>query len=376
MLSRTYTEPSEAGSIVPVFIIICVMTLFLTMAMALFYYLMPDPSVSALVGLVIVVTVCISATALLVRKSEVSKLSLMRETNDRLADEKKALVRKLKAIESELNQKRDALISTEKMASLGQMSAGVAHEINNPVGFMMSNLCTLKEYVFFLDQLTKQLLDLMGSLSKSEKLNHEEILVSIEKTLKIEDLDFVLSDANNLIDESITGGTRIKEITNSMKGYVRETTEESVVLVNDLIEQTLNIVWNQIKYNCTLDKQLHTCDQVKLSPSAFNQVLLNIMVNASHAMDGKAGTLRITTYNDNNMVITEIADTGCGISEENLTKIFDPFFTTKPVGQGTGLGMSISYEIIKGFGGDIQVSSEVDVGTTFRISLPKYVPED
>ncbi|WP_082878461.1 MULTISPECIES: sensor histidine kinase [unclassified Oleiphilus] len=376
MFSRTYTDKSKDRSIAPLLIIVSVISLFSALTIVLFYYLMPPTSVGLLVGLIIVSTSCIGATALSVKKSQNSQIASITEDNDNLTDEKTALIRKLKAIESELSQKRDALILTEKMASLGQMSAGIAHEINNPVGFMMSNLCTLKEYIFFLDQLTKQLLDLMGSLSKSEKLNHEEILVSIEKTLKIEDLDFVLSDANSLVDESITGGTRIKEITNSMKGYVRETTEESVVLVNDLIEQTLNIVWNQIKYSCTLEKQLNHCDQVKLSPSAFNQVLLNIMVNASHAMDGKAGTLRITTFNDNNMVITEIADSGCGISKGNIKKIFDPFFTTKPVGQGTGLGMSISYEIIKGFGGKIDVSSEVDVGTTFRISLPKYVSED
>jgi len=278
----------------------------------------------------------------------------------------------LYALEDELSRSKDVLVQTEKMASLGAMSAGVAHEINNPVGFMMSNMCTLKEYLFFLDQLTKQLLGLKERLNKHEQINHEDTLKEIEATLKIEDLDFVLGDANTLIDESLTGGARIKEITNSMKGYVRDSTEEQVVLVNDMIEQTLNIVWNQIKYNCTLDKQLGKCDQVKLSPSAFNQVLLNIMINASHAMEDIAGTLTLITYQESNMVITKIKDTGTGIAPENLSKIFDPFFTTKPVGQGTGLGMSISYDIIKGFGGTIDVDSTVGEGTCFTISLPTH----
>lgn len=292
------------------------------------------------------------------------------EENSVLQNEVKIVTEQLRAIELDLVQSKESLIQTEKMASLGQLSAGVAHEINNPVGFMMSNMCTLKEYVFFLDQLCKQLLELMPLLSKQEKLKHEDLIRKIESTLKLEDLDFVLADANALIDESLSGGTRIKEITNSMKGYVRESQEEQDVLVNDLIEQTLNIVWNQIKYNCTLKKDLNSKSLVKLVPNSFNQVLLNILVNASHAMDGLNGVLTIRTYESGPSVFIEISDTGAGIEKHNLNKIFDPFFTTKPVGQGTGLGMSISYEIVAAAGGNIEVSSEVGKGTSFKICLP------
>ena len=292
------------------------------------------------------------------------------EENSVLQNEVKIVTEQLRAIELDLVQSKESLIQTEKMASLGQLSAGVAHEINNPVGFMMSNMCTLKEYVFFLDQLCKQLLELMPLLSKQEKLKHEDLIRKIESTLKLEDLDFVLADANALIDESLSGGTRIKEITNSMKGYVRESQEEQDVLVNDLIEQTLNIVWNQIKYNCTLKKDLNSKSLVKLIPNSFNQVLLNILVNASHAMDGLNGVLTIRTYESGPSVFIEISDTGAGIEKHNLNKIFDPFFTTKPVGQGTGLGMSISYEIVAAAGGNIEVSSEVGKGTSFKICLP------
>ena len=292
------------------------------------------------------------------------------EENSVLQNEVKIVTEQLRAIELDLVQSKESLIQTEKMASLGQLSAGVAHEINNPVGFMMSNMCTLKEYVFFLDQLCKQLLELMPLLSKQEKLKHEDLIRKIESTLKLEDLDFVLADANALIDESLSGGTRIKEITNSMKGYVRESQEEQDVLVNDLIEQTLNIVWNQIKYNCTLKKDLNSKSLVKLVPNSFNQVLLNILVNASHAMDGLNGVLTIRTYESGPSVFIEISDTGAGIEKHNLNKIFDPFFTTKPVGQGTGLGMSISYEIVAAAGGNIEVSSEVGKGSSFKICLP------
>ena len=289
---------------------------------------------------------------------------------EKLNSEVHILTNQIRTMEEELVQSKESLVITEKMASLGQLSAGVAHEINNPVGFMMSNMCTLKEYVFFLDQLSKQSLELLAALSKQEKLNHEEIIEKIQNTLKIEDLDFVLSDANALIDESLNGGTRIKEITNSMKGYVSESQEVQEVLVTDLIEQTLSIAWNQIKYNCTVEKQFGSHSPVRLIPSSFNQVLLNIMVNASHAMEGLEGKLSISTYEKDNSVFIEITDTGCGIEEQNLSKIFEPFFTTKPVGQGTGLGMSISYEIVTAAGGTIEARSEVGEGTTFTIRLP------
>ena len=289
---------------------------------------------------------------------------------DSLQAEVNIVTDQLRAIEDDLVQSKQSLVQTEKMASLGQLAAGVAHEINNPVGFMMSNMCTLKEYIYFVDQLCKQLLELLSGLTKQEKLNHEDIIKKIESTLKIEDLDFVLSDSNALIDESLKGGTRIKEITNSMKGFVRESQEEQEVSVNDLIEETLNIVWNQIKYSCTLEKHLNSEALVKLVPNSFNQVLLNIMVNASHAMDGLNGVLTIRTYESEDSVFIEISDTGTGIEKEHLNKIFDPFFTTKPVGQGTGLGMSISYEIVTAAGGNIEVSSEVGKGTCFKIRLP------
>lgn len=287
-----------------------------------------------------------------------------------LENEVITLRKQIKTMEDNLLQTKESLAQTEKMASLGQLSAGVAHEINNPVGFMMSNMCTLKEYTYFLDQLCKHLLELMSGLTKQEKLKHEEVIEKIENTLKIEDLDFVLSDANALIDESLTGCTRIKGITNSLKGFVRESQDEQELLVNDLIEETLNIVWNQIKYSCTLEKHLNSQALVKLVPSSFNQVLLNIMVNASHAMEGLNGVLTVRTYDIEDSVQIEIADTGVGIEKRNLNKIFEPFFTTKPVGQGTGLGMSISYEIVTAAGGTITVSSEVGEGTCFKIRLP------
>lgn len=287
-----------------------------------------------------------------------------------LQSEVHILTEQIRVMENDLVQSKESLVQTEKMASLGQLSAGVAHEINNPVGFMMSNMCTLKEYVFFLDQLCKHLLELRHALTDQQKLDHEDIIEKIESTLKIEDLNFVLSDANALIDESLTGGTRIKEITNSMKGFVRESQEEQEVSVNDLIDETLNIVWNQIKYSCTFEKRLESEKRVKVVPNSFNQVLLNIMVNASHAMDGLNGVLTIRTYEIEDSVFIEITDTGTGIEKEHLSKIFDPFFTTKPVGQGTGLGMSISYEIVAAAGGNIDVTSEVGKGTCFKIRLP------
>ena len=293
--------------------------------------------------------------------------------DDALAQEQlknKKLEQQASRLSQDLVKSQDSLIHSEKMASLGQLSAGVAHEINNPVGFMMSNMCTLKEYMFFLDCLTKQLLELKHSLSGQEKQNHLELVDKIDGTLKLEDLRFVLEDADSLITESIDGGSRIKSITNSMKGYAHESEDEQAVDINKLIEETLTIAWNQIKYSCELEKSLEAQRPVLLAPGAFNQVLLNIMMNASHAMEDSQGLLKVSSYDTGTTVNIEIADTGCGIAEENLKKIFDPFFTTKPVGQGTGLGMSISYDIVKRFQGEIKVKSELGRGTCFTISLP------
>jgi two-component system, NtrC family, sensor kinase len=354
---------------------LCLAGLFVLFLVTFSYLFFKDQFWMLVLGVApLSVLVILLAYHLPLKASAVNEKQL-RSTVDILQSEVHELTQQLSATEDDLSQRKESLIQTEKLASLGQLAAGVAHEINNPVGFMMSNMCTLKEYIYFLDQLCKHLLELLSGLSKQEKLNHEDVIRKIESTLKIEDLEFVLSDANALIDESLSGGSRIKEITNSMNGFVKQSHEEKEVSVNDLIENTLNIVWNQIKYSCTIEKHLNSEMLVKIVPNAFDQVLLNILVNASHAMDGLNGVLTIRTYESEDSVFIEIADTGTGIEKENLKKIFDPFYTTKPVGQGTGLGMSISYEIVTAAGGSIEVNSELGKGTCFKIRLPALPAE-
>jgi two-component system NtrC family sensor kinase len=297
---------------------------------------------------------------------------LHREQEQKLAQ----AIEAAEQLKERLENNKQTLVHAEKMASLGQLAAGVAHEINNPVGFVMSNLCTFKEYIFFLDRLSKQLLELLGSLNKAEKSNHEKLILDIETTLKIEDLDYIISDSNSLIEESLNGGVRIKEIVSGLKGYAHTSDQTEDTDVNELIEQTLHIVWNQIKYNCTLEKDLTPIPSLRLAPGAFNQVLLNLLMNASHAMEGSAGTLTVRSFMKEDDAVIEISDTGCGIAEENLKKIFDPFFTTKAVGEGTGLGMSICYDIVTGYGGKIEVVSELEKGTKFSIFMPTKPSND
>lgn len=286
-----------------------------------------------------------------------------------------ALVHDIVKLKTKLSKHQGALQQVEKMESLGQLAEGVAHEINNPIGFMMSNMCTLKEYIFLLEKLSRQQLALLSGMSKQEKLAHETAILDIKKTLEIEDLDYVLSDANALIDECLSGGARIKQLTTSMKGYEREPNDTQSVSISEQVEQALNTVWNEIKDNCTLNKQLGECPRVNISARSLTHVLSNLLLNASQAMELEPGTLTIKTYTKENKVMIEITDTGCGISRTNISNVFEPFFSTRAIGEGTGLGLSKSYEIIKSYGGMIELSSQVNVGSCFKVSLPTALPD-
>ena len=180
-----------------------------------------------------------------------------------------------------------------------------------------------------------------------------------------------------MIDECLNGGARIKELTTSMKGHVRESNDAQNVSINEQVEHALNTVWDEIKDHCTLNKLLGECSRVNISASQLTHVLINILLNASQAMKVEPGTLTIKTYAKEGKVTIEVKDTGCGISSANISKVFEPFFTAWAIGTGTGtgLGLSKSYEIIKSYGGSIEVSSEVNVGSCFKVSLPTSLPD-
>jgi signal transduction histidine kinase len=262
------------------------------------------------------------------------------------------------------------------MAGLGQVTAGVAHEINNPIAFIMNNLTVLTEYHALLIQLLNELLALRDKLPENAKYALGTELTAIEETLSREDLDFVLNDLACLTDESLEGSRRVRDITLALKGYSYAGESSSKIDITEGIESTLKMVWNELKYNCSIQKNFAVLPKVECIGSQINQVFMNLFVNAAHAMEDKSGALTITTSCNDESVIIEVKDNGCGIRENNLKHIFEPFFTTKAVGEGTGLGMSICYDIIKKHHGSISVDSELGVGSAFTITLPiKAHPE-
>lgn len=271
------------------------------------------------------------------------------------------------------------LIQEDKMASIGQLSAGIAHEINNPLGFVISNFSTLKKYNEKIKECILEYRKLIESLqtnSVEELSDRVEGIKGIEQKNKIE---YILADVDDLYKDNDNGLDRIKKIVITLKNFVHESNDDAFedYDLNQGIQDTLQISRNELKYNITvranLDQKLPI---IKAKTSEINQVLLNIIINASQAIKEKFGTnlggkLDITTWNDENYIYCTIQDNGFGIQDNNITKIFNPFFTTKKVGKGAGLGLSISYDIIVNkHKGDIVVESKEGEGAKFIITLP------
>ncbi|TVT85297.1 ATP-binding protein [Pseudomonas sp. H3(2019)] len=266
----------------------------------------------------------------------------------------------------ERKQLESQLIQSEKLASLGQLAAGVAHEINNPIGFISSNLGTLDGYF-------KQLQSMLDAYQGAEEaIGSVELLERLQTLRKDVELDFLREDIPLLIKESKDGINRVGQIVRDLKDFSRVDASQEWQSVNLQagIDSTLNIVANELKYKADVIKHYQTLPEIECLPSQINQVIMNLIVNAAQAMGPERGTITLSNGVAGEKVWIEVADTGSGIAPECLQKIFDPFFTTKPVGQGTGLGLSLSYGIVKKHRGDITVRSEVGVGTTFRIELP------
>ncbi|WP_104403085.1 sensor histidine kinase [Vibrio penaeicida] len=262
-----------------------------------------------------------------------------------------------------LEETQTQLIQSEKMASIGQLSAGIAHEINNPVGFVNSNLQTLKTYTD----------DLLSALGKIETLatSTPNLHTKIQSILNDYQVDFIKDDVSDLLSESLEGASRVMSIVKNLKDFSHvDKAEWTESCIKEGIEATLKIMNNQIKYNIEVQTD-YDCDLPKVycQPMQVNQVILNILMNASQAIDD-VGKISIKVQKKNDNVKISISDNGNGIPNQIISKIFDPFFTTKPVGDGTGLGLSVSYGIIKNHKGNIDVESKIGQGTTFIITLP------
>jgi two-component system, NtrC family, sensor kinase len=265
---------------------------------------------------------------------------------------------------SDLKATQAKVVQQEKMASIGQLAAGVAHEINNPMGFISSNLGTLGKYLDRLDDFIRaqsELIEMVTSDGAASGLREKR------KAMKI---DYILEDGIELIKESLEGAERVRTIVQNLKSFSRvDEAECKHADLNECILSTINIVWNELKYKASLIKDLGDIPLTKCHPQQINQVIMNLLVNASHAIE-KQGEITVRTWHDNGSIYISVADTGCGMPPEVVNRIFEPFFTTKEVGKGTGLGLSITYDIVKSHNGEITVVSEPGKGTAFTVQLP------
>jgi two-component system, NtrC family, sensor kinase len=309
----------------------------------------------------------------------------LNENNNKLqweVDKRREAEKQLRRSKSELQctvkqlQKTQAqIIQSEKMASIGQLAAGVAHEINNPVAFLSSNLNTMVQYQAQLaDVLLKSMAIINalagdrnpGSLSDSMAAAVDEVQNMVEQM----DLEFIYEDFPQLIEESQEGAVRIRKIVGDLKDFAHPGEQERMAAdINQGLDATINIVWNEIKYKSQLIRDYGDIPPVICYPQQINQVFMNLLVNAAQAME-KDGQIVVKTRHVEDHVVIQISDNGCGIPESVIPKIFDPFFTTKEIGKGTGLGLNLAYNIIQKHKGKIDVASTVGSGTTFSIILP------
>jgi signal transduction histidine kinase len=302
------------------------------------------------------------------RQTIASQLS---ERNDLLANELKErleterLLQKEKAEQTALIKKleeaHNQLLQSEKMASIGQLAAGVAHEINNPIGFVSSNLTSLRDYVN----------DVLKVISAFEvAMEDPSKKPNVQKVIQEVDLDFLREDLMTLMSECQDGIQRVRQIVQDLKDFSHVDHGEWVVTdLHKGLESTLNIVNNEIKYKATVEKHFGKIPEIPCIGSQLNQVFMNLLVNAAHAIPDK-GIITLSTGSEGGWVWVEVADNGVGISQDNLKRIFDPFFTTKPVGKGTGLGLSLAYGIVQKHNGRIEVTTEIGKGTKFTVWLP------
>lgn len=273
------------------------------------------------------------------------------------------------ALNHRLEETQNQLVQSEKMASLGQLAAGVAHELNNPIGFVYSNMGTLENYLH----------DIFSIMAAYDAIEQKTCLsqehAQIMRMKKDKDYDYIKQDIFQLMTQSKDGLMRMRKIVQDLKDFSHVGDDGwKWADLHQGLESTLNIVWNELKYKCQVNKEYGELPQIYCMASQLNQVFMNMLMNSAQAIETK-GVITIRTGAQDDEVWVEIEDTGKGIAPENINRIFDPFFTTKPVGVGTGLGLSLSYGIVRKHQGRIEVHSEVGKGTRMRIWLPVRMPE-
>ena len=270
-----------------------------------------------------------------------------------------------------LQEAQSQLVQSEKMAVLGQLSAGVAHEINNPISFINSNLQILKEYLTDLDTCHLQLSDKISLEGMISQTNFKEALAQI-------DYRFIMDDAQEMLASAIDGIKRITDIIKNLKSFThRGPTDFELTDINECLDSAINIANSGLSSRCHIEKNLPPLSMIHANSGQLQQVFINLFVNAGDAMEPEGGIIKVTAEEVNNHIILRISDSGCGMSEETKKNLFTPFFTTKPVGQGTGLGLSVSFAIIESHSASVDVESVEGEGTTFVLTFnvtPVEVP--
>jgi len=264
-----------------------------------------------------------------------------------------------------LEQAQQQLLQSEKMAAIGQLAAGVAHEINNPIGFVGSNLNSLDGYL-------QDIFSIISAYEKAEELAGNDAAFEEarqqKRTLNFADIK---QDVADLLAESKDGIGRVRKIVQDLKNFSHVSDDLwEWADIHQGIDSTLNIIWNELKYHCKVTKNYGPLPKIRCLPSQLNQVFMNLLVNAGHAIEVKGEIVITTECVGDAAVRIMVGDTGTGIAPDALARVFDPFYTTKPVGKGTGLGLSLAWSIVERHGGRIEVASEVGKGTTFTVTLP------
>lgn len=291
------------------------------------------------------------------------KQRTLRKTAARYRKALEARNAELEAGKIRLQQLQATVVQNEKMVGLGQLATGIAHELNNPVGFVHSNLDLLH-------QSTKALIELLefyesAGLPKSAAEKAAEMKKAIPYVSSLDDLEQVIEDCKD-------GAVRIKDIVQNLRTFSRlDEAEFTKVDVNRSLDSTIRLLSQYFAHDkIELVRDFRNVPNIDGFGSQINQVWMNLLVNAAQAIGGRRGTVRIETRSDDEFVTVTITDTGRGIAKQDLPRVFDPFFTTKPVGEGTGLGLSICFGIVKRHRASITVTSELHSGTAFTVRLP------
>jgi len=313
-------------------------------------------------------------TGALKRKESEQELQKMqdslRELNVSLERRVEERTGKLRVSLASLKKAQQTIIQQEKLASLGQLAAGVAHEINNPTGYIMCNLNTLSDYFSVMARIVEKYDEAITSMQESVPPAAEQSFKEIEEYKLLEDYAFIMKDGFDLLKESIDGANRIKGIVVGLQSSARADNDRiEKISVDDLMEKALKVAWNELKYKSEVIKNYGNTPGIALKENQILQVFLNLLINAGQAITEK-GCIQISTKVEGGMVLIQIRDNGSGIQARDIARIFDPFYSTKGVGKGTGLGLSISLGIVTAHGGTIDVESKAGTGTVFNVRLP------